>query len=221
MNKNKFAWSFSVLSLFNQCRKKYWHLKIQKDFKDGDSQAAADGKAVHVALHKRVIKGTAFPPPMRHMEPMAEKFVNAPGEKYGEMQMALDAEFNPCDWFAPTCWVRAIIDLLIVRDNAATLVDWKTGKKKPDFDQLELSAAVLSRLMPEIESFTLVFVWLRSNELSVQTVTKAELRKVWLKLLPQVKEIDEAISTTSFPANETPLCGWCPVHSCPHWVDRD
>lgn len=217
----KQAWSFSVLDMFENCRKKYYHLKVAKDYKDSDSQASQDGKFVHDALFKRVCEGVPLPVPLRYMEAMAARFADTPGEKHGEMKLALNDKFEPRGFFAKDVWVRSVIDLLIVRDGHAVLVDWKTGKKKERFDQLRLSAAVLSRFMPEIEAFKLVFVWLKDNDVSVQDMQRHDMKKVWLDFMPRAAEIDKAILTTTFPATPTPLCGWCPVTGCPHWIDRD
>jgi len=220
MNIFKTPWSFSVLSTFETCRKKYYHLKIVKDTKDGDSEAAREGKEVHNAMFQRVIKGKALPVPLRMHEKIAGRFADAKGEKYGEMKMCLNPEFEPVDWFAANAWVRAIVDLLIVNGDTATIVDWKTGKVKLDWTQLQLAACILSRLMPEINHFKLVFVWLRSSKISLENIARPELKNVWMELLPRVKEIEIAKQTTDFPATESGLCGWCPVTQCPHWFDK-
>ncbi len=217
----KQAFSFSVLDMFESCAKKYYHLKILKDVKDSDSQASRDGKFIHDALYKRVCDNKPLPVPLRYMDAMAQRFVDTPGEKYGEMRLALNDTFEPRDFFAKDVWVRAVVDLLIVRDGHAIIVDWKTGKRKDRFDQLKLSAAILSRFMPEIESFKIVFVWLKNNEISSEDMLKQDMRQVWLDVMPRAEKINEAKATTTFPANPTPLCGWCPVEACPHWIDRD
>lgn len=216
-----FAWSFSALDTYEVCHKKYYHLKVAKDFKDSDNDAAKDGKFIHQAMYERVINGVALPVQLRQHEKTAAKFADAVGEKTGEMKLALNQAFEPRDFFARDVWVRAVLDLLIVRGDTAILVDWKTGKKKERWDQLHLSAAVLSRYMPEIKHFKLVFAWLKDSEFSVSILEKEELKGVWIKLLPRVKAITDAIKTTDFPAMPSGLCGWCPVTSCPHHVIRE
>ncbi len=217
--KKPFAWSFSVLDMFEVCPKKYWHIKREKDFRDADSSAARDGKYVHEVMHNRVLEGIPFPPQLRHFDKIAKRFADAEGSKYGEMKLALNKKFEPRDFFAKDVWVRAIIDLLIVRADTAIIVDWKTGKKKERWDQLRLAAAILSRYMPEINHFTLVYVWLKDTELSKETIEKDDLRSVWMGFLPRVNDIVDAINATNFPAKKSGLCGWCPVSSCPNWVD--
>lgn len=215
----KTAWSFSVLSMFEQCRKKYYHLKVARDVKDGDSSFAADGKAVHDAMYKRVIKGVALPLPMRVHEKWAAAFEKRKGEKHGEMKLCLNNKMEPVDWFAKDAWVRAVVDLLIIDGDTATIVDWKTGKVRIDWTQLKLTAAILSRLMPEIKTFKLVFVWLRESKVSSENISSSEIRGVWQELLPRVKAIETALKTTDFPAKESGLCRFCPVHQCPHWEE--
>lgn len=216
-----FAWSFSALDTFEVCNKKYYHLKVAKDVKDSDNQASVDGKFVHVAMKERVCHKVPLPIQLRQHEKIAARFADAPGEKHGEMQLALNHKMEPRDWFGKDVWVRAILDLLIVRGNKAILVDWKTGKRKERYDQLRLSAAILSRYMPEIEEFQLVFVWLKDGEISPpQTLRKDQMRAVWIEFLPRVSAITQAIATTTFPAMQSGLCGYCPVSDCPNWYER-
>ena len=216
-----FAWSWTTLSNYEICPKRCWHLNIARDVKDADSEISADGKIVHAALKERVVNGKPLPVFLRHHEKVAAKFADAPGEKHGEMKLALTREFEPCDYFAPDVWVRVYIDLVIVRDTTAGVFDWKTGKVKDDHTQLGLNAAVLSRWMPEIELFRTAYIWLKSHNLSPKNYTLSKLTDVWNNLIPRAGKIEEALKTTTFPAKENPLCnGYCPVTQCPHFRER-
>jgi hypothetical protein len=215
-----FAWSYSALTTYELCPKKYFHLYVAKDVKDLDSSWAADGKIVHDAMKKRVIDGVPLPLNLRHYEKIAAKFHAAPGEKHGEMKLALNREFEPVDYFAPNVWVRSIIDLAVIQGTTAIVVDWKTGKVKDDPTQNALTAAVLSRWMPEIGLFKTLFVWLQSGALTPKNYTLSKFTAIWNNLLPRVAAIEEARKITNFPAKENGLCGYCPVTSCPHFKAR-
>jgi hypothetical protein len=216
-----FTWSYSALTTYEQCPKKYYHLYVAKDVKDADNSFSADGKIVHDALKARVIDGKPMPLNLRHHEKTAAKFAAAPGEKHGEMKLALTRQFEPCDYFSPNVFVRVVIDLTIVQGNTAIVVDYKTGKVKDDPTQMGLNSAVLSRWMPEVDLFKTLYVWLQSDNLTPKNYTISMLPGVWNTLLPRVAKIEEARKTTTFPANPGPLCkGWCPVKSCPHYEDR-
>lgn len=202
--------------MYELCPKKYYHIKVAKDAKDADSAWSGDGKFIHDSLKKRVCDDVPLPIELRYLEPMAGRFADAPGLKSGELQLALDADFVPCDWFDRRTYVRAIIDLLIVNGTTATIIDWKTGKVKENFDQIKLSAAVLSKQLPEIKTFKLAYVWTKHRHVSPMTLEASDMPAVWANYLERVKEIEEALLTTTFPAEPNPLCKWCPVLQCPH-----
>ena len=219
-----FAWSYSTLGRYESCPKQYYHINLIKDVKDeyGDSEAGAEGNAIHAALFRRVTKGDPLPLPLRHLEPMARRFADAPGEKHGELKLALNREFEPTGFFDPDVYLRAIIDLVIVRGTHATVFDYKTGKIKDDFTQLAMSAAVLSRYMPEIQTFDIAFVWLKHKNISKQSYTRPEFKVIWADLLPRAQQLELAVKTTDFPAKKSGLCkGYCPVKSCPNWEARE
>lgn len=220
----EFAWSLSALNTFEQCRKKYFHLYAAKGtpehVKDSDSSFSADGKFIHDAMKARVIDKKPLPVPLRHFERVAAKFADAKGEKYGEMKLALNRKFEPRDYFAKDVHVRVVIDLTIVQGKTAILVDWKTGKVKDDPTQNALNAAVLSRYMPEITYFKTLFVWLAHDAITPKEYTVHHLPGVWSSLQPRVAKIEEALKTTTFPAKQGPLCAWCPVKQCPHFIER-
>lgn len=221
-----FTWSYSALTTFELCPKKYFHLYVAEKgsperVKDSDSSFSADGKIAHEALKSRVVDGKPLPLPMRHFEKLAKPFADAVGEKHGEMKLALTREFQPCDYFAPDVWVRVVIDLAIVRDKMGIVVDWKTGKVKDDFTQMGLNTAVLSRWMPELESFRTAFVWLQAGKVSPRNYTLPQLTAVWNDLLPRVAKMEHARKITEFPAKQNGLCGYCPVTSCPFYKARD
>jgi CRISPR/Cas system-associated exonuclease Cas4 (RecB family) len=214
---SNFAWSYTALTMFELCRKKYFHIKVAKDVKDDDSQFAGEGKLIHDSLKKRVIDAVPLPIELRYLEAMAAKFANAKGEKRGELQLALTNNYAPTTWFGKSVWVRVIIDLLVVNGTHALIVDYKTGKRREDWDQMKLAAAVLSQFMPEIEDFTATYIWTKSQEVSPPlTMKKEHMADVWSDFQPRIEEILEAAKTTTFPAEPNPLCKWCPVKQCPH-----
>lgn len=211
-----FTWSYSALTTYELCPKKYYHLYIAKDVKDEETEAMADGKSIHEAFKKRVIDGVSFPLPMRNFEALGAKLAGAKGEKHGEMKIAINRNFEPVTYFASDVWCRAIVDLLVVNGASAVIVDYKTGKRRDEWTQLKMSAGVLSRWMPEIESFSLTFIWTRDMQMTSPIVLeKKAFKGVWADLLPRVHNMEEARKTTTFPAKPNYLCRYCPVRACP------
>lgn len=212
----EFAWSFSALTRFENCAKAYYHINVIKDVKDEDSSFSEDGQIIHKGLYDRVCKGKPLPLNYRYLESTAAKFVGLPGETSGELKFAMSRDFRPVQYFDDSVFVRVVVDLLNVRGSSAIIIDWKTGKPKPGFTQLELIAAVLSTHLPEIEDFKTAYVWVQHNKVSPNNLKKSSMVRVWNELLPRVAKIEAAIKTTDFPAKPSGLCKYCPVRACPH-----
>ena len=217
----EFAWSFSALTRYEQCPKQYYHISVKKDVKDEGSEFSEEGQIVHKGMYDRVCKGKPLPLNYRYLETTAAKFVGLPGDTSGELKFAMARDFSPVQYFDQSVFVRVVVDLLNVRGTQAVVVDWKTGKPKPGFTQLGLTAAVLSTHLPEIETFKVAYVWLQNKSVTSHTYTKASLMEVWNDLLPRVAKIEAAIKTTDFPAKPSGLCKYCPVTSCPNWKPRE
>lgn len=218
MTSKPFAWSYSALEQFENCPKQYYHTRVIKDVKEEKSEQMLYGQEVHLALYKRVIQDQPLTLRFRHLEPLASTLAATAGEKHGELKLALSADYEPREFFDPDVWVRAIIDLLIVKKDHAIILDYKTGKVKDDFTQLKMAAAVLAQYMPEIKKFTVGYVWLKSRNISKDSLTSESLSGVWSGLLSRLTPVTQALATTSFPASPSPLCKWCPVKSCPHFT---
>jgi hypothetical protein len=216
----EFAWSYSALTRYENCPRQYYEINATKQVKDEDSEFSASGKEIHQALHARVCKGQLLPLNYRYLEKTAAKFVGWPGTTSGELRFAMARDFTPVDYFAPTVFVRVVVDLLIINGSKGLILDWKTGKPQPGFTQLELTAGVLSTHLPELETFELHYEWLKDGTKSHKKLVKQDLVGVWNTFLPRVAKIEAALKTTDFPAKPSGLCRYCPVKSCPHWVER-
>jgi len=75
-------WSYSSLKTFQQCTKKYYHLKIAKDVENESGEAANYGKLVHKAAEDYVRDGVAIPPQFEYMQPILDALIAIPGKKY-------------------------------------------------------------------------------------------------------------------------------------------
>ena len=163
-----------------------------------------------------MVKGVPLPLEFRYLERIAARFVGLPGETSGELKFAMSRDHAPRQYFGEGVYVRVVIDLLNVRGDTAVVIDWKTGKKKPGFEQLMLAAAVLSTHLPEINVFKLGYVWLKTQEITKATLKRTAIPAFWNAVLPKVNQIESAISSMTFPPTPSGLCRYCPVIQCLH-----
>lgn len=218
------AWSFSGLKNFEVCPKRFYHTAIKKDFVEEKGEVLIWGQQVHEAIEKHMKKGKAFPLGMKQLEEVVAP-IKAAAETRGatlltEQKLALNDEMKPCGWFDEQVWVRVVLDCAILFKDRAMLVDWKTGKRKEEEDQLALMAGVMFAQEPELETVDSAFVWLgerKNRRLSRITYTRDDVPAIWERFLKRVENYQDAFRNTEYPAQPGHLCRrYCPVKSCPY-----
>lgn len=215
--KKLVAWSYSALGSFETCPFRHMRTKVRKDVKDPPGEAALWGQRVHKALEDRIRDGKELPPSLASYEGYAAKFANAPGTVLAEQQIALTADFKPTSWFAKDVWLRAVLDVSVLNGSKALIADWKTGKRKPDNDQLELFAGVIFKTEPQIETASTGFVWLQEKKMDRETFTRDDGPRIWANFLPRVARLERAHETDTWDKKPSGLCrAHCPVRDCEH-----
>lgn len=208
------AWTFSRLESYESCPKKFYHLNVVKDVVEPPSSAIQWGHEVHTAFENFVRHGTPLPPAMAHWRSFAEKVGKLAGEKLPEFRLALDENFQPAQW--DCAWSRGIADLLAVDGSVATVIDYKTGKRKPT-DQLALYAAYVFAHYPQVQTVKTAFVWLKDRILDKETYQREDVPAIWQSFLPRVRRLERAYETEKWEPKPSGLCrGWCAVKQCEH-----
>lgn len=118
------AWSYTALTAFETCPRKYYHTRVAKDIVEPETQALTWGNAVHKALELRVANNTPLPTGMTQWEPLVSKLTSR-GEVVTEKAIALDKELAQVDWFDRAVWVRGKLDLTIIQDDTLVVLDYK------------------------------------------------------------------------------------------------
>lgn len=221
MSKPIVAWSYSALTMFENCPRKYWAVKIKKV--DDTNQFNARGDTEHAAIERYCKTGIALPEQLAGMTPMLDKLRAAPGERYYEYKMTLDANMVPCgfkDW--NKAWLRVVADFLRVHGPTATYIDWKSGKVRKDVeDQIDLTALAVFQHFPEVQEMRGAMMYYRFGQLVPHTVYRADAPRLWNGFISRVKDLENAIINDQFPATPNPLCGYCPYKACPHNRAKD
>jgi len=212
-----FAWSYSRLKNYETCPKRSWHLDVAKDIKEEESEHIQYGTAVHQALAKAVSGAEALSAPFKQFQPLVDKLTRSEGTILVEQQLAITKELNPTEWFSKTAWFRGIADVIKMNGPVALVIDYKTGRVVEDGVQLALMAQCVFAHHPEIQKIRTEFWWLKEDAETRADFTRDDMVGVWAGLLPRVKILEDAYTTTKFPPKPGSLCRrWCPVSSCPH-----
>jgi hypothetical protein len=201
------AWSYSSITLFDQCPKKYYHLRVVKDIKEPESEAMLYGTAVHTAAEEYVRDGTPIPEQYKYMEPLLEKLMKIDGEKICELKMGIkkvDGKFAPCGFFDKDVWYRGIADLL-------------KSSRYADPKQLALMAACVFVHYPEIEFVRAGLLFVVCKDFIPVDFPIHNKFDIFAKLDDALVSRETAYETGVFNPKKNFTCkAWCPVSECSH-----
>ena len=211
------AWSHSSLKDFEGCQRRYYEVKVLKNYPFTETEATRYGNQVHEALELYVKEGKPIPPEYAQFQPVVDALLNKSGRKLAEYEMALTADLLPTSWNADNVWVRGIADLLIVDDENLTawVADYKTGNNKyPDRDQLVLMSIMVFAHFPHIRKVNSALLFLVKNDFVKMTMTSDAVKKHWWNYRERYARLEASFANDVWNPNQTPLCGWCPVKPC-------
>jgi hypothetical protein len=213
------TWSYSSLALYQQCPKKYYHLKVVKDIKEPLSEAITFGNEIHKIAEEYVSKGRPIPEKYNHIEPALKVLKDMPGEKLCENKLGLTADLKPCGFFDKNVWWRGVADIIILQGDTALTVDYKTGKssKFAELKQLEIVSLAIFKHFPKVKKVKAGLMFLFADDF-VKTAYLAESQKeLWGSWISDVGQLQASVENDMWNPKPNFTCrGWCPVTSCDH-----
>lgn len=212
----KLAHSYSSIKMYENCPKNYYHQRIEKSVKDSGNAVTAYGERIHKSLELRIKDNEALDRESARYEPLIasiEKLALGADDLTVEEEMTLNADLKPTGWWDADAWLRSKIDVLVRDGSKAYMFDWKTGKRRPDFDQLEMFAAQVFKHYPRIKQVKTTFVWLKEMKLDSETFTREQEPAIWEKILTKITRIEGSLEHDNWPAKPSGLCNWCPCKS--------
>ena len=216
---NKYTWSYSSISLFQQCPRKYYRLRVVKDIVEPPQQHLIYGTEVHQAAEDYVCNDKSLDPRYAFLKPTLDALKGLPGMKLCEYEMGLTKDFEPCGFKDEHVWFRGIADLLIIDEDRAHLIDYKTSKSSQyaDRKQLELLALLVFKHFPHVKSIKAGLVFVVAEDL-VKAAYETDIQdKAWAKWLPEIQRLEKAMETDVWNAVPNFTCRkFCPVHDCEH-----
>lgn len=220
-----FNWSYSSIKTFQQCPKKYYHLKVAKDVKDEGSEATIYGQELHKAAEDYIKSDTPLPSQFLFIQELLDSLKKIPGEKYCELKLGIavrDGKYVACDFFAKDVWWRGVADLVIINGDTAFSVDYKTSKnaKYADTKQLDLIASAIFTHFPQVKTIKSGLLFVVSKDF-IKKDHDAMFRTAYIEHFKfDIERIDTATKTGVWNAVSSPLCGYCPVKTCHNYRER-
>lgn len=215
----QYTWSYSSISLFQQCPRKYYRLRIAKDIVEPPQQHLLYGSEVHKAAERYVGYGEPLPAKYSQFQPQLDAMLALPGEKHCELEMGLTKDFEPCGFRDKRVWFRGIADLLIINGDKARVVDYKTGRSSQyaDTKQLELLSLLVFKHFPNIVSVKAGLLFLVAESLVQAKFDQQQQAESWTKWIPEVNRLETAMTTGVWSPRPNFTCRkFCAVVDCEH-----
>lgn len=216
------SWSYSSLKTFQQCPKKYYHLKVAKDVKDQDSTATIYGKEVHKAAEEYIKNGVPVPEKFKFIEETLVALNKIPGEKHCELQLGLTVDLEPCGFLDDNTWWRGIADLIIINGEEAYVVDYKTSKnaKYADMGQLDLLATAVFKHFPQVKRIKSALIFVVCNEFLKKHHVVEKVMDYIAPYQFDLSRLETALEKNVWNAVSGPLCAYCPVKECVYFREK-
>jgi hypothetical protein len=215
----KLTWSYSSLGLFQQCPRKYYHLRVLKDIKEPETTAILYGKEVHLALEEYIRDGKPVPAQFKEFTEIADMLKAMPGDKLCEYKMGLTKDIQACGFFDENVWFRGVADLLIINGDTARVIDYKTGKSSEfaDKKQLELMSLAVFKHFPKVRTVKAGLIFLVANDFVKADFEKKDAPITWLKWIQETDRLEEAHEVNVWNPKPNFTCRkYCLVKDCEH-----
>jgi len=214
-----YTWSYSSISLFQQCPRKYHRLRIVKDIVEPPQEHLLYGTAVHKAAEEFIRDDKDLPPKFEMFKPQLTLMKVLKGDKYCEYEMGIRKDFTPCAFDDPDVWLRGIVDLLVVGSDSARIIDYKTSKSSEyaDTKQLELLSLLVFKHFPQVKKIKGGLLFLVAKDLVGAEYIEEHQGTAWLRWLDIVRYLESAMKTGVWNPRPNFTCRkFCAVKDCEH-----
>ena len=215
--------SFRSMNTYYTCPKQYQLTYVTPVIPYQETEATRWGTEVHKALEDYCRDGTEMPDKCSQFKPFGDKIKALPGEKLYEQEMALTKSLQPTAFDSPDAWMRGIVDVLVLNGDKALVNDWKTGKIRPDSDQLKLFAGFVMQTYPEVNVVKTVYSWVVHKKTTVETYKREDLPDIWNHFITKMAKIEASYEKDRWVPKTSGLCnGWCGAtkEHCEFWRPR-
>jgi hypothetical protein len=217
----KLSHSYSALKEYDNCPQRYYRTRIVKDVKDQGGEASKHGERVHKHLEDRLRDSTPLPPELTAKEPLCaavEKLAGGGGQLLVEKELVLNESLQPTGWWDSDVWLRSKLDVLVIKGDTAAVLDWKTGKRRPDFFQMQMFAAQVFKHYKSVQIVKTSLVWLPANAMDTEMYNRVDMHTIWGTIETKISRIEQSVEHDNWPARPSGLCPYCPAKPTCKWA---
>ena len=225
-----FATSYTGMTEFMLCARKWAASKYFKTVKYVESEAMADGNRGHKTAENYLLnaQGKSLPVDPTYLPKVkryCDFFIRSGATIHVEKELCCTKDKKPCGWWDnKIVHIRGRGDVLAIKDRKLNYIDWKFGKIKDDPFQVEVMVALadlhLGEQFDEADG-KLIFVKEADPAKALvglkKPITKADIPGIWDKIDCITDRMEIACRDEVFPCTPNFLCkGYCDDFTCHH-----
>ena len=206
------TWSYSRLSVFEQCPKRYYYASIEK-IPTPQHPAALRGTNIHNDAELYIKGEGELTKPLEQFkegfEQLREGYID--GDVSVEEDWAFDIQWQPAGWKEENTWCRYKIDAYVKKPDRTVVIDFKTGRymgnEETHEQQCALYAVATYHRDPSIENLQAELWYLDHGKISRHSYTVEEIKERQKVFHNRALKLTEA---TDYPAKASVQnCKWC------------
>lgn len=208
-------YTYSILNAYLNCPEAMQRRYIKKDLGPYvQSKEAKWGDEVHKAFEDRIRSGKHLPASMEQWEQFAAPFDGL--SAIAERQLGIAQNLTPSSYCDPPVYFRGKVDVSIVKDDTAYIVDWKSGNSKYEHPLEIATNAVLVKVHhPHLRVIKGSYAWLAENRMS-EVYDLSDVKATWGRMREIIAQIEQDRQLGEWHKKKSGLCGWCAVKDCEH-----
>lgn len=201
-------YSFSKINTYRTCAWQYRAKYITKEVKFTQSPQALWGVEVHECAEHYINDGKLLTPRFDVLRPYLTALDQIEGIKRAEVELAIKEDLTPCGFWDADAMLRGKIDVLVDQGDKAIILDWKTGRAKPqDRDELRCFSVLTFLNKPEIEKTKNTYIWLKKDAPpTIEYWTRDKVSELLEQLQETIQRIEHDTCYDSFKPRKNGLC---------------
>lgn len=208
------VYSYTLLNNYDGvCPYQTFRRYVKKDLSFIETPEMKRGNEIHSAMEYR-IGGKPLPQDMQRWEPFAAALDGRNAR--AELKLGITNEGKPTGFFDKDVWCRGKADVVIIQNNNAFLVDWKSGGSKYESSfEIEIQAMMLKAANPYLQKIAGRYAWLKEDRMGT-IYDLSDFSSTWARINNIAERIQDDMASGEWEKRKGPLCGWCPCLDCEH-----
>ena len=225
-----FATSYTGMTEFQLCARKWAASKYFKTVKYVESEAMADGNRGHKTAENYLLnaQGKSLPVDPTYLPKVkryCDHFIKSGAKILVEQEMCCTKDRKPCGWWDnKIVHIRGKGDVLMIKDRKLNYADWKFGKVKDDPFQVEVMVALADlHYGDEFDEADGKLIFVKEADPAKalvglkKPITKADIPGIWDRISEITDKMEIACRDEVFPCSPNFLCkGYCDDFTCHH-----